>query len=167
MISSKRSGRILGYCICRHDIRTAKFALALCAALIPLTFAFGQTSPDTRFDEHIAEIIALEKGITNPPRDNCAPLADNEIVVCAHKEDPTRYRVPSTRDEDRNSGTALNTGELHAPNVYGAPPCLAFCVTSHSATTRLPIYYIDLNKIPEPPEGSDGDKIAKGEIRAP
>ena len=30
-----------------------------------------------------------------------------------------------------------------------------------------PIYYIDLSKIPLPPPGSDAEKIAKGEMRAP
>ena len=37
-------------------------------------------------------------------------------------------------------------------NVGGAPP---------------PVYYVDLDSLPAPPEGSDADKIAKGEMAAP
>ncbi|PNU03724.1 hypothetical protein A8V01_22770 [Novosphingobium guangzhouense] len=95
-------------------------------------------------------------------------MKQGEIVVCA--PEPDQYRVPSTGDDDP-TGVGANDGRPRTPDVSGngifkgkatmsglcmIPPC----------PPEQP-YIIDLSTIPEAPAGSDADKIAKGELRAP
>ncbi|KHK92348.1 hypothetical protein [Novosphingobium malaysiense] len=103
-------------------------------------------------------------------RNHCLrTIKQGEITVCAPDED--EFRIPSTADSDPNSAEALDDGRLHPPDVAGGgifkgkatmggmclvPPC----------PPEQP-YLIDLSSIPEAPVGSDADKIAKGEMRAP
>jgi hypothetical protein len=148
-------------------MRVTGLIIALIVVLVPLRSASGQTPPTQQIDEHIADIMAREKKTINPPRETCDSQGGNEIVVCAHRDDPDRYRVRSSSEENPYSRNALDTGVPQPPNVYGGPPCLAFCVTVHPGNAPPPIYYIDLKQIPRTPLGSDADKIAKGEIRAP
>ena len=90
------------------------------------------------------------------------PERRGDIVVCAEK--PDAFRMPSTGDSDPNSKQALDDGRLHAPDVAGGgifkgKPTMGF------GKVTAP-YIIDLATIPEAPEGSDADRIAKGEKRA-
>ncbi|WP_067733020.1 hypothetical protein [Novosphingobium naphthalenivorans] len=103
-------------------------------------------------------------------RNHCLrTIKQGEITVCAPDED--EFRVKSSADLDPDSAAALNDGRLHTPDVAGGgifkgkstmsgmcmiPPC----------PPEQP-YLIDLSSIPEAPAGSDADKIAKGEMRAP
>lgn len=95
----------------------------------------------------------------------CPDTTGDEIVVCAELEDPATQYVPS----DTDSGDP-DDGVPRAPDVSGLPPCinagLAFCAPHLGAQPRQ-LYIIDLKAIPEPPAGSDADKIAKGEMAAP
>ena len=121
-------------------------------------------------DRAIAERMMSAGGRFTPDnsRNHCLrTIKQGEITVCA----PDEFRIPSTADSDPNSREALNDGRLHTPDVAGAgifrgkatagsmclvPPC----------PPEQP-YLIDLSSIPEAPAGSDADRIAKGEIRAP
>src|SRR3546814_289347 len=90
------------------------------------------------------------------------PERRGDIVVCADR--PDEFRMPSTADSDPNSKEALDDGRLHTPDVSGGgifkgKPTMGF------GKVTVP-YMIDLSSIPEAPEGSDADKVAKGEKRA-
>ena len=55
-----------------------------------------------------------------------------------------------------------------APDVSGLPSCAgATMCAQHLGRKPRQLYIIDLKAIPEPPAGSDADKIAKGEMAAP
>lgn len=101
--------------------------------------------------------------VTPPKPQECAEATGDEIVVCAKHEDPKTQYVPS----DTDSGDP-NDGVPHAPNVSGLPDCATatFCAQHLGAQPRQ-LYIIDLKAIPEPPAGSDADKIAKGEMAPP
>lgn len=97
-------------------------------------------------------------------RNNCLrTVKQGEIVVCA--PDDKEFRVQSTAESDPNSPQALDDGRLHTPDVAGAGIFKGKATASFGSVT-VP-YIIDLSSIPEAPEGSDADKIAKGEKRAP
>lgn len=103
-------------------------------------------------------------------RNRCAKATRaGEIVVCG--SDDQQYRVQSTADADPTGRAGTDDGRLHAPDVAGngifkgkallsgrcfVPPCPPEAA-----------YMIDLSSIPIAPAGSDADKIAKGELRAP
>jgi len=115
----------------------------------------------------IARISENAQALTLVPeaRAGCPPAADGTIVVCA-KDHSARYRVPPG-DE-----ASTDTGALAAPvfkPIYGVDcnRSLGFCARMKAGYAPPPIYYIDLGKIPLPPPGSDAEKIAKGEMRAP
>lgn len=115
----------------------------------------------------IEQLIEQQKQMFGVPsrRPRCEVGSGNEIVVCA--QDESRFRALSTAEEDPESDAALNDGLPRAPDFSGGPcnPKHVGCITGGWAPP--PIYLIDLEAIPEPPPGSDADKIARGEMRAP
>ncbi|GGB93089.1 hypothetical protein GCM10011494_09390 [Novosphingobium endophyticum] len=93
----------------------------------------------------------------------CAePERRGDIVVCAQR--PDEFRMPSTGESDPESRQALDDGRLHAPDVAGGGIFRGKATMGFGAVT-VP-YMIDLSSIPEAPEGSDADRIARGEMRA-
>ena len=93
----------------------------------------------------------------------CPEAPSDEIVVCAEHDDPAKQYVPSNTD----SGDTYD-GVPHAPNVSDLPDCAtATLCAQHLGKQPRQLYIIDLKAIPEPPAGSDADKIAKGEMAAP
>ena len=92
------------------------------------------------------------------------PRRGDEIVVCVdHGED---LRVPTTAESDpdslaarraRNNGVPL-APQLDRGSCKGKPGCVI------GGWAPPPLYLIDLAAIPEAPEGSDADKVAKGEL---
>jgi len=90
----------------------------------------------------------------------CPDAQGDEIVVCARREDPDKLRVPSDADlGDTDDGVP------RAPNVSGLPDCSRGCMRIGKDPPNPLI--IDLNSIPEPPPGSDAERIARGEMAAP
>lgn len=104
-----------------------------------------------------------------PPVSNCSKpkeqQSENEIVVCARQnKDDEQFRVQSTAELDPDSREATNDGLPRAPDVagdgifkgkgisLGGPPVVA--------------YMLDFELLPDTPEGSEADKIAKGEKAA-
>lgn len=92
----------------------------------------------------------------------CPEATGDEVVVCARHEDPAKQYVPSNTD----SGDP-NDGVPHAPDVSTLPSCAGATMCSRVGKQPRQLYIIDLKAIPEPPAGSDADKIAKGEMAAP
>ena len=130
----------------------------------------GQGKAETG-ENHISAGQALEQsrkvyGPPAPSRD-CGQQRDAEIVVCAEEEDQSQYRVQSTAQLDPESDAALDDGIPRAPD-FRRPPCvpnlLTICVKVGGAAP--PPAPVDLSKLPEAPEGSDADLIAKGKKRA-
>ena len=120
-------------------------------------------------DRKVAERLERAREIYGvpDPRLRCRPGADGEIVVCADRGEG--LKVPSTAESDPNSREArraLNGGVPRAPQLdRGSCKGQAGCITGGWAPP--PVHYIDITALPEPPEGSDADKIAKGEMPAP
>ena len=94
--------------------------------------------------------------------------ADGEIVVCAPDRGEDQ-RVPSTSESDpasREARRERDNGVPRAPDFARLPGCAApgaLC----GGYAPPPIYIIDLKAIPEPPAGSDAEKIANGEMASP
>jgi hypothetical protein len=129
--------------------------------LLALAAAAGTPQPTITAEQALANARALTSA-TPPKSAPCPESTNGEIVVCAEHEDPKKQYVPSNTD----SGNTYD-GVPHAPNVSTLPDCAtaSFC-SRVGKTPRHPVI-IDLAAIPEPPAGSDADKIAKGEMAAP
>ena len=120
-------------------------------------------------DSDFAALSDAEHALISVPehRQTCPDSPDGVIVVCA-KDHTARYRVPSSIDDNPRSHAARSDGALHAPNVsLNRCDHVEEVHCQYKGYAPPPIYYIDLAKIPLPPPGSDADKIAKGEMRAP
>ncbi|HOB13490.1 MAG TPA: hypothetical protein PK680_00720 [Novosphingobium sp.] len=143
--------------------------LALALLLLPATPALAQSDPD-ELDRQVAERLAATKKIYGQPdpRLRCRPTSEGEIVVCVDRGEDQRM---GTGEPDRNTlegRKALNGGVPRAPDLDDLD-----CRTHPRGTciqmgwAPPPVYYVDVSKLPEAPEGSDADKIAKGEMAAP
>lgn len=98
------------------------------------------------------------------PAFDCEDPVGDEIVVCAALEEQSQFRVPSSLDDGDDSHLSWDG---RAPDL-GPPPCQP---SATSACIRFgwappPVYLFDITALPEPPAGSDADKIAKGEMPA-
>jgi hypothetical protein len=112
------------------------------------------------------EMIDTSKQVFGEQRvqSSCAKHDADEIVVCLDRR--TDQRVPSTAQTDPNSAAARrfkDGGVPTAPQLDGGycPSC------QHFGSVPTPAYYVDVSALPQPPEGSDADRIAKGEVPAP
>ena len=109
------------------------------------------------------EAVAREQRVYGPPkpRASCGvPDTTGEIVVCAPSD--KEFRVMSSADLDPTGHEATYDGLPRAPQLdKGSCKGQAGCVSF--GYNPPPVYYIDLKAIPEAPEGSDADLIAKGE----
>jgi hypothetical protein len=143
-------------------------AAALCAVLAASAApAWAQDKPAVTAEQ----AVVREKEVFGPPaaRPRCRSggTAD-EIVVCA-PENSDQFRVQSTAESDPDSRAAkrlLDDGIPRAPQVGTVIDCSkGGCIGFGSVPP--PAYFIDYATIPEPPAGSDADRISKGEMRAP
>jgi hypothetical protein len=114
------------------------------------------------------QALAAEKAATSviPPRNtvDCPQGSDQEIVVCARKEvDPATQYVPS----DIDNGVP-DDDIPRAPDVSGLPNCATALVCAQHVG-KMPAHplIIDVKALPEPPAGSDADKMARGELATP
>lgn len=100
-------------------------------------------------------------------RERCIPSTGNGIVVCAHNEENDRQKLPVPHEPD--SSRQAGDGTPRAPNVHGIADIGGLttkgCFLPPCPPPPMPI--IDVSALPQAPEGSDADRIAKGEIRAP
>jgi hypothetical protein len=143
-------------------LSSSRITLLVCL----LAWALPAAAQDAAQDAAGAKVdaaIAQQKKVFGPPnpRKTCgAADARGEIVVCA--PDNSEHRVQSSAEVDPTSHEALYDGLPRAPQLdrgscKGQPGCVI------GGWAPPPIYYIDLKAIPEAPEGSDADLIAKGE----
>lgn len=105
-----------------------------------------------------------------PPEPACGPQQGDEIVVCAREQDNSQFRVKSSAQLDPESEEALADGLPRAPDVAGpgifkGPATVGkLCIPGLQKCPPPPALIIDLSALPEAPEGSDADKVGKGEI---
>jgi len=129
--------------------------------LLALAAAAGNPLPTITAEQAMANYRAITTA-TPPKVEACPEYTGGEIVVCAEREDPKKQYVPSDTD---NGST--DDGVPHAPNVSTLPNCASATMCSRVGKTPVHPLVIDLKAIPEPPAGSDADKIARGEMAAP
>lgn len=102
--------------------------------------------------------------VSPPKRKPCPTAKGNEIVVCADHEDPGSQYVPS----DVDNGDP-NDGVPRAPEVtmlpHGGTVVMHGCFIPPCPPPKALI--IDVKAIPEPPAGSEADRMSKGEIPTP
>lgn len=133
-----------------------------CPALIALPVAaFAQEDPQPR---------AGQAGASTADERDCRRREEGarisgEIVVCGNREEDARYRL-GPRDEaaNRHAEHTRDRGDPRAPD-FAPPPCqpnlLTFCPTF--GPLGAPPVIVDFSRLPEAPEGSDADLIARGE----
>lgn len=150
-------------------MRQLAMAVLLILPAPALAQVSGPVDPDA-IDQAVAQRLETAKqayGVPDP-RLRCRPQAgSDEIVVCRDRGED--LVVPSTSESDPDSlaaRRALNGGIPRAPqfdrgSCRGKPGCIT------GGWAPPPVYYIDVTKLPEAPEGSDADRIAKGEVPAP
>ena len=133
-------------------------------ALAP-SVALAQSDPGD-MDRRVAERIEQSRAVYGvpDPRLRCRPKAgSDEIVVCVDRGEDQQVDRGAPDPNTLEGRRALNGGVPRAPQFDRGycPEC------PHFGSVPPPVYYIDMKAIPEPPPGSDADKIAKGEMRAP
>lgn len=145
-------------------MRHRSLTLLVCLALAG-TAAQAQSADDD-LDRKVAERFeaARAKFGVGGRRQRCQPAEAGEIVVCGN--DTPDQRVPSTAETDPNSRAARRALD---GNIPSAPQFdHGYCAKCpHFGRVPPPVYYVDIKALPEAPEGSDADKIAKGEAPAP
>lgn len=139
--------------------------------ILPAPVAAEATSADpAALDEAVAARLDAAKQVYGipDPRLRCRPKpGSDEIVVC--RDSGEDLVVPSTSESDPDSlaaRRALNGGVPRAPqfdrgSCRGKPGCIT------GGWAPPPVYYVDVTRLPEAPEGSDADRIAKGEAPEP
>lgn len=150
-----------------------RFGLALMALLIaPPSALFAAPAVPDATDRKVGEMLETAHAAygVKDPRANCRPKVGEEIVVCAdHGED---QRVPSTAESDPDSRAARKAldGNIPSAPFVGSIRCRkgadGVC-RGNVGGTPAPAYYIDVTALPAAPEGSDADRISKGEAPAP
>lgn len=113
--------------------------------------------------EAAAELYALPQ---RPPqkRIDCDDPVGNEIVVCAPLENAAQMRVRSSLDEGDESHLqwAGDPPDVTGPGIFKGPATASGCIKGVTCPPP-PAYIFDIEALPEPPPGSDADKIARGE----
>jgi hypothetical protein len=137
--------------------------IAIAYAALPVSAQeVSQGAADRKVDAMVTT-ARQAYGPAAPAKRSCNKAADgDEIVVCApdHGE---QWRVPSTSESDPGSREALNDGLPRAPEL-GRGSCRGQAGCMIGGYAPPPVYMIDLKAIPEAPEDSDADKVAKGEM---
>jgi len=93
---------------------------------------------------------------------DCEEASGNEIVVCAALEEQSQFRVTSNLDKGDDSHLSWDGAAPNLEPVYPGPVVARGCFIPPCPPP--PVYYIDIEALPEAPPGSDADKIANGEI---
>lgn len=116
-------------------------------------------------DRRVQQAIDTQKEQVDLRRPECRPRSriPGQIVVCGDAERNEKERLPNRDQTDTARST--NDGLPRAPNVSGLPDCSRGCI--RVGKVPAPVYYFDITALPEPPKGSDAEKIADGEIPAP
>ena len=131
-------------------------------ATMPLLAQTADPEPDPQIAQRLA--AAKSRLSVETVQDRCRSARKaGEIVVCVDRGED--QRVPTTAETDPDSlaaRRALNNGVPRAPAFSRSCKGQPGCITGGWAPP--PIYVIDPAALPEAPEGSDADKIDKGEL---
>lgn len=146
--------------------------LAWVAALVAAPAPADPPVDPAAADRKAQDMIDTTKAVYGeaPGGSSCAKADPDEIVVCLDR--PKDQRVPSTAQTDPNSRAARKAldGNIPSAPFVGSIRCRkgadGVC-RGNVGGTPVPAYYIDVAALPAAPEGSDADRIAKGEIPAP
>lgn len=141
--------------------------LTIAAGLLVLIEAPALADPPAAVPARSAEeMIDTSKQVFGEQRaqSGCAPHDADEIVVCLDRR--TDQRVASTAQTDPSSAAARrfkDGGIPTAPQLDGG-----YCAScQHFGSVPTPAYYVDVSALPQAPEGSEADRISKGETPAP
>lgn len=154
--------------------RSASYGVPLSLLLLAVTVApaIAQDQGQITAEEALAN-AEVAYGPPEPDK-KCAPQEGDEIVVCAEDEgDQSEFRVKSSSELDPTSEEAIDDGLPRAPDVAGpgiftGPATIgSLCIPGLQKCPPPPALIIDVTALPQAPEGSDADKIAKGEMPAP
>lgn len=142
--------------------RGRSIGLVAALAAMPLLAQTADPEPDPQIAQRLA--AAKSRLSVETVQDRCRSARKaGEIVVCVDRGED--LRVPTTAESDPDSlaaRRALNNGVPRAPAFSRSCKGQPGCITGGWAPP--PIYVIDPAALPEAPEGSDADKIAKGEL---
>ena len=139
----------------------------LAAQGIKYQFDYDETAPTQEDGDRITADEALQRNANvygpPPPRRNCKQESeDSEIVVCAEEEaDQSQFRVQSTAELDPEGREGTDDGLPRAPDVAG-DGIFKGKATVTFGSVPPPAIMFDISELPEAPEGSDADLIAKG-----
>lgn len=147
-------------------------AIATFAALALMGQAAPEPVPEAEPPQVTAEqaLAAAQDSYGPPPPEpevspDCADPGPGEIVVCAALEEQSQFRVPSSLDEgdDSHLGWDGRPPDVAGPGIFTGPPTVSgLCLIP--PCPKPPVYYFDITALPEAPEGSDADRIARGEM---
>ena len=154
----------------RKDTPLSRLSWWLCAIAASLGASASaqeleaqQAVPPERID------LTIERGDDDEPvYENCsdeqeAAIISGEIIVCRRRSaDGPGYDAEAARR--RYAERTMNRGNPQAPDLFGIPnhgPVVARgCFIG--PCPPAPIYYVDVEALPEAPPGSDADRIARG-----
>jgi len=148
----------------------SRLALAWVAVSLALPAAARAQNAESEADRKVQDAISAQTAQIDLTPEECRPgnRIPGQITVCADGRRNERERLPLP--EEREGAHSTGGGVPPTPDVYGLkrlpggvtvkgcfiPPC-----------PPPPMYFFDIRSLPEAPAGSDADRIAKGEIKAP
>lgn len=152
----------------------SRFALAFLAIVCAIAAFPHRTlaqNAESEADRRVQDAISRQEETIDPTPPACRlkNRLPGQIVVCRNKEENERQKLPLPIEHDTSRTTG--DGTPRAPDVYGLKP-LPFGVGISLKGCFIPpcppapVYYFDITRLPEPPAGSDADKIARGEAPA-
>jgi hypothetical protein len=146
-----------------HGVRTEmrpKMVRTFCSvSLIATTPALAMGPEDPILE---ATRAAVSRGVARAALD-CPQASDGTIVVCGRRLPPPRLD-PSDRPTTMRPDSKM-TG-LGSPPIPLRQPSVTFAICFLQKCPKK-LYFFDISALPEPPPGSDADKISRGEMRAP
>lgn len=117
----------------------------------------GDNAEAPRSAQDVAQAL-----LTPTKRERCTPGSGDAIVVCGTNPENARQKLGSVAPQGLGK-TA--DGAPRAPNVSALADCSKGCIGFGKVPP--PMYYFDIKALPAAPAGSDADRIARGEIKAP
>lgn len=120
---------------------------------------------ESAIDRRVQEAIDREKALVDPRPPGCRAKSrlPGEIIVCGGRDAREKERIPLRGETE--SALSTKDGLPRAPNISGLRDCSRGCIGF--GKVPVPMYMLDVTKLPQAPSGSDADRIAKGEIPAP